>query len=102
MELCYSVEEAIEFDAFRFARCTSSWSDRYHLHFYQGFNIGWRYRTPEELSANMYGCGKVCLVNILSTFFLSDYVRGNQFTEVVHGKPGKDLLGNVLHLFTLE
>ena len=50
----------------------------------------------------MYGCGKVCLVNILSAFFLNDYVRGNQFTEVVHSKSGKDLLGNVLHLFTLE
>ena len=50
----------------------------------------------------MYSCGKVCLVNILSAFFLNDYVRGNQFTEVVHGKSGKDLLGDVLHLFTLK
>ena len=50
----------------------------------------------------MYGCGKVCLVNILSAFILNDYVRGNQFTEVVHGKSGKDLLGNVLHLFALK
>ena len=50
----------------------------------------------------MYGCGKVCLVNILSAFFLDDYVRGNQFTEVVHGESGKDLLGDVLHLFTLK
>ena len=50
----------------------------------------------------MYSCGKVCLVNILSAFFLNDYVRGNQFTEVVHGKSGKNLLGNVLHLFTLK
>ena len=50
----------------------------------------------------MYSCGKVCLVNILSAFILNDYMRGNQFTEVVHGKSGKNLLGNVLHLFTLE
>ena len=50
----------------------------------------------------MYSCGKVCLVNILSAFFLNDYVRGNQFTEVVHGKSGKNLLGNVLHLFALK
>ena len=50
----------------------------------------------------MYSCGKVCLVNILSAFFLNDYVRGNQFTEVVHSKSGKNLLGNVLHLFALE
>ena len=50
----------------------------------------------------MYSCGKVCLVSILSAFILNDYVRGNQFTEVVHGKSGKNLLGNVLHLFTLK
>ena len=50
----------------------------------------------------MYGCGKVCLVNILSAFILNDYVWGNQFTEVVHGESGKDLLGDVLHLFALE
>ena len=50
----------------------------------------------------MYSCGKVCLVNILSAFVLNDYVRGNQFTEVVHGESGKYLLGDVLHLFTLK
>ena len=50
----------------------------------------------------MYGCGKVCLVNILSAFILNDYVRGNQFTEDVHGESGKDLLGDVLHFFALE
>ena len=31
----------------------------------------------------MYSCGKVCLVSILSAYILNDYVRGNQFTEVV-------------------
>ena len=72
------------------------------MHFNQFFDFGWSYRTPEKLSANMYSGGKVCLVNILSAFFLNDYVRGNQFTEVVHGKSGKNLLGNVLHLFALE
>ena len=72
------------------------------MRFYQVFDFRWRYRSSEELSANMYSCGKVCLVNILSAFFLNDYVRGNQFTEVVHGESGKNLLGNVLHLFTLE
>ena len=50
----------------------------------------------------MYVCGKVCLVNRFPAFFLNDYVRGNQFTEVVHCKSGKNLLGNVLHLFALE
>ena len=72
------------------------------MRFNQVFDFRWRYRTPEELSANMYSCGKVCLVNILSAFFLNDYVRGNQFTEVVHSESGKNLLGNVLHLFALE
>ena len=72
------------------------------MHFNQVFDFRWRYCSPEKLSANMYGCGKVCLVNILSAFILSDYVRGNQFTEVVHGKSGKYLLGDVLHLFALE
>ena len=102
MELCYSVEEAIELDTFRFTRCASSWADRYDLLLNQGFNFGWSYISPEELSANMCGCSKVCLVNILSAFFLNDYVRGNQFTEVVHGKSGKDLLGDILHLFALK
>ena len=101
-KLCYSVEEAIEFNVFGPARCTSSRTNRYDLQFNQGFDFGWRYSSPEELSAYMYGCGKVCLVNILSAFILNDYVRGNQFTEVVHGKSGKNLLGNVLHLFTLK
>ena len=100
--LCYSVEEAIELDIFCSARRTSSRSDRYNLLCDQGFNFRWRYSSPEELSANMYGCGKVCLVNILSAFILNDYVRGNQFTEVVHGESGKYLLGDVLHLFALE
>ena len=72
------------------------------MHFNQVLDFRWRHSPPEELSANMYGCGKVCLVNILSAFFLNDYVRGNQFTEVVHGESGKDLLGDVLHLFTLK
>ena len=52
-------------------------SDWHNLRFYQGFNFGWSYGTPEELSAYMYSCGKVCLVNILSVFILNDYVRGN-------------------------
>ena len=74
MELCYSVKEAIKLDVFRFARCTSSWADRYDVAFNQGFDLGWRYSSPEELSANMYSCGKVCLVNMFSAFFLNDYV----------------------------
>ena len=72
------------------------------MHFNQVLDFRWRYRSSEELSANMYSCGEVCLVNMLFSRFLNDYVRGNQFTEVVHGESGKDLLGNVLHLFALE
>ena len=72
------------------------------MRFYQVFDFRWRYRSSEELSANMYSCGKVCLVNMLFSRFLNDYVRGNQFTEIVHGKSGIYLLSDVLHLFTLK
>ena len=102
IKLCYSVEEAVELDVFRSARCTSSRSDWYNLRFNQFYDFRWSYRTPEELSAYVYSCGKVCLVNILAVFFLNDYVRGNQFRKVVHNQPGKNLLGNVLHLFCVE
>ena len=101
-KLCYPVKEAIELDVFCFAWYGSARTNWHDILFNQCFNPGWSYKTPEELSANMYSCGKVCLVNILSAFFLNDYVRGNQFTEVVHSESGKDLLGNVLHLFALE
>ena len=100
--LCYPIEEAVELDVFCSAWCTSSRPDWYNMRFNQVFDFRWSYVSLEELSANMYSSGKVCLVNILSALFLNDYVRGNQFTEVVHGKSGKNLLGNVLHLFTLE
>ena len=72
------------------------------MRFNQVFDFRWRYRSPEELSANMHGCGKVCLVNMLFSRFLNDYMRGNQFTEIVHGKSGIYLLSDVLHLFTLK
>ena len=72
------------------------------MRFNQVFDFRWSYVSLEELSANMYSSGKVCLVNILSALFLNDYVRGNQFTEVVHSESGKDLLGNMLHLSALE
>ena len=49
--LCYSVEEAVELDVFHSARCTSSRSDRYNLHFNQVYDFRWSYRSPEELSA---------------------------------------------------
>ena len=39
---------------------------------------------------------------MLFSRFLNDYVRGNQFTEIVHGKSGIYLLSDVLHLFALE
>ena len=101
-KLCYSVEEAVKLDVFRFAWPTSSRSDRDDLLLNQVLDFGRSYGTPEELPANMYGCGKVCLVNILSVFFLNGCVRGKQFTEVVYGKSGKALLGNVPHLFALK
>ena len=33
---------------------------------------------------------------------MNDYVRGNQFREVVHSKCGKDLLEDVIRLFCME
>ena len=50
----------------------------------------------------MYSDRKVHLVGVLSVFLENDCVRSNQFKEVVHDKPGKDFLVNVLHLFCVE
>ena len=73
-----------------------------HVLTYGGFNIWWRNITKKELSANLYSNRKVCLVGMLSVWLMNDYVRGNQFRKVVHDQSGKDLLGNVLHLFCVK
>ena len=50
----------------------------------------------------MYSNRKVSFAGMLSVMLLNDYVRGNQFRKVVHSKPGKYLLENVLCLFCVK
>ena len=69
---------------------------------YGGFNIWWRNITEKKLSANLYSNREICFARAFSVELLNDYVRGNQFSEVVHDQSGKDLLGNVLHLFCVK
>ena len=66
---------------------------------YGSFNIWWRNITKKKLSANLYSNREIRLVRVFSVGLLNDYVRGNQFSKVVHDQPGKDLLDNVLHFF---
>jgi len=49
----------------------------------------------------MDSIGKCDLIGIFSVL-VNDYGLGNHFTEVVHGKLGKDFLENELHLFCVE
>ena len=64
---------------------------------YGSFNIWWRNITKKKLSANLYSNREIRFVGVFSVGLLNDYVRGNQFSKVVHDQSGKDLLGNVLH-----
>ena len=80
---------------------SASASDR-NILAYGSFNIWWRNITKKELSANLYSKRKICFVRVFSVGFLNDYVRGNQFRKVVHDQSGKNLLGNVLHLFCVK
>ena len=50
----------------------------------------------------MYGGRKVGFVRVLFVALLDDYVRGNQFGEIVHDEPCEDFLEDVLHLFSME
>ena len=69
---------------------------------YGSFNIWWRNITKKKLSANLYSNREIRFARVFPVELLNDYVRGNQFSEVVHDKSGKYLLGNVLHLFCVE
>ena len=69
---------------------------------YGSFNTWWRNVTKKKLSANLYSNREICFARVFSVELLNDYVRGNQFSEVVHDQSGKDLLGNVLHLFCVK
>ena len=43
--------------------------------------------------------GRADFVIISSVIFMNDYVRGNQFREVVHNETSEDFLKDVVHLF---
>ena len=66
------------------------------------FNMRWRDRTPKKLSAYMYSGRKVGLISVFSAFVLNDYMESNHFSKIVHQQSGKNLLGDVLHLFALK
>ena len=68
----------------------------------EGFKIGWRHIPAEELPTNMYAGREIDTIVMLSAALLDDYVRGNQFGEVVHRKSGEDFLQDVLHLFCVK
>ena len=50
----------------------------------------------------MYSGREIGFVDILVAALLNDYMRGNQFGEIVHNEPGEDFLKDVLHLFCME
>ena len=54
------------------------------------------------MSASLYSDSEIGFERVFSVAFLDEYVRGNQFREVVHDESGKKLLDNVLHLFCVE
>ena len=56
-----------------FARPASARANRRNMPTNKSFNIGWRYITKEELSANMYSYSKVCFISIFCVSFLNDY-----------------------------
>ena len=80
---------------------SASTSDR-NILAYGSFNIWWRNVTKKKLSANLYSNREIRFVRVFSVRFLNDYVRGNQFSKVIHDQSGKYLLGNVLHLVLLN
>ena len=84
------------------SRRASAWANGRDISANNSFNIGWKHITKEELPANMDSGSKVCPIGIFIVGFMEDYGRGNQFSEVVHDKPGKNFLVNVLHLFCVK
>ena len=102
MKLCYSIEEANGVFNNRIARIISAGANDRKILAYGSFNIWWRNITKKKLSANLYSNREIRFARVFSFEFLNDYVRGNQFREVVHDKPGINLLRNILHLFCVE
>ena len=83
-------------------RIRSAGSSDRNIPAYGSFNIWWRNITKKKLSANLYSNREICFARVFSVELLNDYVRGNQFSEVVHDQSGKYLLSNVLHLFCVK
>ena len=100
--LCYSIGEADRVLNAQISRRASTWANGRDISANNSFHIGWRHITKEELPANMDSGSKVCPIGIFIVGFMEDYGRGNQFSEVVHDKPGKDFLVNVLHFFCVK
>ncbi len=101
-ELCYSVDETHRASWRKPTRTASAWANRGNSLGNESFGLGWRHISKEDLTANMYGSREVGFVDILVAALLNDYMRGNQFREIVHNEPGEDFLKNVLHLFCVE
>ena len=101
-KLCYSISEANCVFLNDIARMVSACSNYRNILLYSGFNIWWRNITKKKLSANLYGYREICFARVFSFEFLNDYMRGNQFREVVHDKAGINFLCNILHLFCVK
>ena len=56
-----------------FARSTSAGANGRNMPSNESFNIGWRYITKKELSANMYSYSEVCFISIFCVGILNDY-----------------------------
>ena len=67
----------------------------------KSFQIRRRHITKEEIAAKMDSGGKVDLSGIQSVS-LNDHTGSDASREVVHDKPGKDFLKDVLRLFCVK
>lgn len=101
-DLCYSIGEADSVLSAQISWVASTRANGGDISANNSFNIGWRHITKEELPANMDSDSKVCPIGIFIVGFMEDYRKGDQFCEVVHDKPGKDFLANVLHFFCVK
>ncbi len=102
MKLCYSIEEANGVFSNHIARIISPRANDRKIFAYGSFNIWWRNITKKKLPANLHSDREIRFARVFSFEFLNDYMRSNQFREVIHDKPGINFLGNVLHLFCVE
>ena len=66
------------------ARIVSAGANDRNIPAYGSFNIWWGNIPKKKLSANLYSNREICFARVFSVELLNDYVRGNQFSEVVH------------------